>query len=145
MNTVEIGDIGEAIAIAEFTQAGFIVSKPLSNNARYDLIIDRNNKLYRVQVKTTLKIKDGKMPFPTKSTNYVQGKLKPERYTQDEIDLFFLYCVDNGWKGIFYLKDVFQVPLELKIRIEEPKNGQKIGVKFAKDYEFNKQIKRLYM
>jgi hypothetical protein len=40
MNTNQIGDIGEAIAIAEFTKAGAIVSKPLSDNARYDLIIE---------------------------------------------------------------------------------------------------------
>lgn len=42
MNTVNIGDIGEAMAIADFTKAGFIVSAPLSNNARYDLIIDND-------------------------------------------------------------------------------------------------------
>lgn len=48
MNTVSIGDIGEAMAIADFTKTGFGVSKPLSNNLQYDLIIDINGILYRV-------------------------------------------------------------------------------------------------
>ena len=48
MNTVSIGDIGEAMAIADFTKAGFGVSKPLSNNLRYDLIVDFNGNLYKV-------------------------------------------------------------------------------------------------
>ena len=57
------------MAIADFTKTGFGVSKPLSNNLRYDLIIDINGILYRVQVKTTTVIKDEKMIFSTKTTN----------------------------------------------------------------------------
>jgi Holliday junction resolvase-like predicted endonuclease len=66
MNTVSIGDIGESLAIAKFTKEGLTVSKPLSNNAKYDLIVEFNNKLYKVQVKTTNSIKEGKMTFATK-------------------------------------------------------------------------------
>ena len=43
MNTILIGDIGEAMAIADFTKKSAIISKPLSNNARYDFIADINN------------------------------------------------------------------------------------------------------
>lgn len=74
MNTVSVGDLGEVMAITKFTQADCIVSKPFSNNARYDLIVEINNKLYRVQVKTTTSIKDAAaMVFSTKTTNYVKG------------------------------------------------------------------------
>ena len=143
MNTVGIGDIGEAMAIVEFTQCGFVVSKPLSNNARYDLIVDKNNSLYRVQVKTTQSVKDGKMIFSTKTMNYTQGLLKSIRYEKDEVDLFFLYCVENNWKGIFNAKEVEQIPTELKIRVIPPRNGQKVGIRFAEDYEFQKQLNAL--
>ena len=140
MNTVGIGDVGEAIAVVEFTQQGFMVSKPLSNNARYDLIVDKDNKLYRVQVKTTQSIKDGKMIFSTKTMNYTQGAIKSTRYEKEEVDLFFLYCVENGWKGLFNVQEVEQIPTELKIRIAPTKNGQRIGIRFAEDYEFYKQL-----
>ena len=48
LNTVSVGDIGESVAIMNFIKNDFIVSKPLSNNARYDLIIEKNNILYKV-------------------------------------------------------------------------------------------------
>ena len=87
LNTVSIGDLGESYAIMKFTQAQTIVSKPLTNNARYDLIVECNNRLYRVQVKTTGAIKDGKMEFATKTTNYTKGNWKSTSYTADEIDV----------------------------------------------------------
>ena len=93
LNTVSIGDLGESYAIMKFTQAQAVVSKPLTNNARYDLIIEYNNKLYRIQVKTTGAIKDGKMEFATKTTNYTKGNWKSTAYTIDEIDVFFLLSV----------------------------------------------------
>ena len=81
LNTVSIGDIGEAQAIALFTKNQIPVSKPLTNNVRYDLIIEKNNKLYRVQVKSTANIKDGKMEFATKTTNYTKGTWSSNHYS----------------------------------------------------------------
>ena len=120
MNTVSIGDIGEAMAIADFTKAGFVVSAPLSNNARYDLIIDNGEKIYRVQVKTTESVKDEKMIFATKTTNYSKGNWKSTRYSINEVDIFYLYCLEKP-----------------------PKSGQKVGIKMQEDFCFEKQIKFL--
>ena len=47
-NSSFIGSIGEAVAIAEFTKRGIPVSKPITDNLPYDLIIDVNNILYKV-------------------------------------------------------------------------------------------------
>lgn len=51
--TTEQGDIGEAKAIYEFIKRGFVVSKPINDKARYDLIVDDGSNILRVQVKTT--------------------------------------------------------------------------------------------
>ena len=51
MNSKDKGNIGEAIMLAEFIKRGIQVSIPFGDNARYDLIIDLNGKLYKVQVK----------------------------------------------------------------------------------------------
>lgn len=139
LNTVSIGDLGESYAIMQFTQAQAIVSKPLTNNARYDLIIEYNGKLYRTQVKTTNAIKDGKMEFATKTTNYTKGNWKSVAYTHNEIDLFFLYCAENNWFGL-YIPNEETIPQSLSIRLEPPKNNQKVGIRLAEDYSFNKQI-----
>lgn len=139
LNTVSIGDLGESYAIMKFTQAQTIVSKPLTNNARYDLIIEHNGKLYRAQVKTTGAIKDGKMEFATKTTNYSKGNWKSNSYTHDEIDLFFLYCAENNWCGL-YIPEDGTIPQSLTIRLEPSKNNQRVGIRLAEDYTFEKQF-----
>lgn len=52
-NTKTQGDIGLGQAIAWFTKNGYTVCIPLTDSQSYDLIVDKNNQIYRVQVKTT--------------------------------------------------------------------------------------------
>ena len=49
----EKGNSGLGLAIAYFTTKGYTVSIPLNDTQDYDLIIDKNNELKRVQVKST--------------------------------------------------------------------------------------------
>lgn len=59
MNTKQQGDIGVAKAIYIYTALGYTVSIPNTDNAKYDLIIDKETP-QRVQVKTTtFKTKSG--------------------------------------------------------------------------------------
>lgn len=140
MNTVNIGDIGEAIAIAQFTKAGFIISKPLSNNARYDFIVEYNNKLYKIQVKTTSSIKEGVMVFATKTTNYTKGNWASKKYDKDSIDAFFLYCQENSWSGLYFGENSGEFNQSLNIRLAPTKVNRTKGIKFAEDYSFEKQL-----
>lgn len=141
LNTVSIGDIGEAVAQMKFIKNGCVVSKPLTNNARYDFIVEISNKLYRVQVKTTDTVKDGKMEFATKTTNYSKGSWKSNAYSINEVDLFFFYCVENEWCGLYPITENMKQLTTL--RISAPKNNQVKGITFASDYEFEKQFKLL--
>lgn len=141
MNTVGIGDIGEAIAIAQFTKFGFIVSKPLSNNARYDFIVEYNNKLYKIQVKTTSNVKDGSvMIFATKTTNYTKGSWTSNKYSKKHIDAFFLYCQENNWSGLYFGEPDGEFNQNINIRLTPTKTGQVKGIKFAENYSFENQI-----
>lgn len=143
MNTVLIGDIGEAMAIADFTKAGIGVSKPLSNNLRYDLIIDVNGRLYKVQVKTSSVIKEDKMVFSTKTTNYTKGAYTSNAYTSDEVDIFYLYHQLNDWRGLYLVKNGQAIPVSMNMRLLPAKNGQVKGIRMASDFEFSKQIQIL--
>ena len=49
----EKGNSGLGMAIAYFTTKGYTVSIPLNDTQDYDLVIERWNKLYTVQVKAT--------------------------------------------------------------------------------------------
>lgn len=57
-NSRKQGDIGLGAAIAYFTANHFTVSIPLTDNQEYDLVIDRNDGLKKVQVKTSKHKKD---------------------------------------------------------------------------------------
>lgn len=52
-NTKEQGNFGVGYAISYFTSNRYIVSIPLNDSQEYDLIVGKDNVLYKVQVKTT--------------------------------------------------------------------------------------------
>lgn len=69
-NSRKQGDIGVADAIAFFTRNGYIVAIPLPESPDFDLIVVKDNRVERVQVKTSTykarsrrKGKDGRAVF----------------------------------------------------------------------------------
>ena len=63
MTTKQIGNVGEAIALAGFVQMQIPVYIPFGDNERADLIAEFNGKLQKIQVKTSEKCEDGKVTF----------------------------------------------------------------------------------
>lgn len=55
MNTTQIGDISEQKFILYCLQKNIPVCKPIGNNLPYDFIIEFNEKLLKIQVKTAYK------------------------------------------------------------------------------------------
>lgn len=104
MNSKDKGNIGEAIALAEFTKRGIQVSIPFGDNARYDLIAEFNEKLNKIQVKyCNQTIKDGSISCPcASSTNHTTNK-HLSTYEND-IDYFVFYLAEWG--------DTIIVPIE---------------------------------
>lgn len=49
----EKGNTGLGIAIAYYTSNGYVVSIPLNDTQDYDLIVEKDNKLSKIQVKAT--------------------------------------------------------------------------------------------
>ena len=52
-NTQYIGQLTEQKCFLKCLEQGYLVSKPLFDNARYDFILDTGTKLLRIQVKTS--------------------------------------------------------------------------------------------
>lgn len=52
-NSRHQGDVGLAIAIAWFHKHGYLPAIPLTDSQDYDLIVDDDHNLYKVQVRTT--------------------------------------------------------------------------------------------
>lgn len=86
----EKGNSGLGMAIAYFTTNGYIVSIPLNDTQDYDLIVEKENRLQRVQVKSTGCIgKGGNYQVALKSCGGTKGKTyKTVKYTN--IELIFI-------------------------------------------------------
>ena len=54
------GDIGEAVAIAWLARSGFGVWVPLGHSPDVDLIAQRDDRLFRIQVKTSTAFRNGR-------------------------------------------------------------------------------------
>lgn len=135
-STKTLGTLGEQALIFEFIKHGIWVSKPIGDNVPYDFIVDANGRLLRVQVKTTEHVNDGIMVFETNKTNPHRNTNR--KYSTEEIDLFGLYCVENGYVGLVPIKEYNSK--QMKIRLIPTKNHQNEKVKYAHDFEFDSVI-----
>ena len=62
MNNKQIGSLGELKVATKFMELGYQVFVELGDNSDIDLIIvSSDGEIKKIQVKTTQKIKDGKM------------------------------------------------------------------------------------
>lgn len=138
--TGTVGNIGEAVALAEFTKRGYTVLIPFGQNAPYDLVVDINNRFYRIQCKSTEKVHDGeKMIFTTCRMNNITYQRTV--YTSDEIDYMFVYCIENGYMGLIPIEQLGTKAIT--IRIAPPRNCQVNRIRMAESYLLDTQIQKM--
>ena len=96
-NTKKQGDVGVGQAIAWFTRNSYTVSIPLTDSQDYDLIVDKESKLYKVQIKTTsFKTEYGiyNVSLTVKGGNR-SGAGKIKKFDKSKVDLLFILTSDN--------------------------------------------------
>jgi hypothetical protein len=110
------GDIGLTKAIAELTELGHIVSIPISEHQHYDIIVEINNNLNRVQVKYSTN------GYIKGATSYVNsnGKSTYRNYDVCDFDLYILYLpkIDR----CLYVPNTNDFT-SINIRVEHPKTN----------------------
>ena len=92
-NTNKKGTLGLGRCISYFTDIGFIVSLPLNDSQKYDLIVDDGNKLHRVQVKTTSRKNKLKTYFAVKLEVCSHNFNEP--FDKNAVDILFVLCEDE--------------------------------------------------
>ena len=96
MNRKQQGDLGVAAAIWHYTKNDYVVSIPATDNARYDLLVDKGG-IYRVQCKTTgYKSPHGiyVVQLSTQGGNRTWNGTK-KFISAEECDLVYIYCLDG--------------------------------------------------
>lgn len=132
MDTKTKGSIAVGAVMSRLLKSGRTLLLPVGDNERYDLVVEDDEELKRVQVKVG-RIKNGAVIFDTSSTNYVKGRWHRTKYT-GQVEFFGVYCPENDKAYLISAEEVDKL-YAANLRLEDAKNGQTKGVRFAKDYE----------
>lgn len=137
LNTKQKGNLTEINCISEFIARGINVSIPYGDCARYDFIIDIDNKLYKIQCKTANEESQGVYKFSCRSCHTRATGNSRRTYNESEIDFFCTY-INNQC----YLIPIAEASSNNKtLRFVPTKNLQ--NVTYATAYELDKQIAKL--
>ena len=142
-NSKEVGNLTELQCITALYELGCDVSIPFGNSQKYDVVIDYNNKLYRVQIKHANEHWENDelayFSFKTRWQGHNTSGYTMTAYTENDIEFFATYC-----QGQLFLIPVNECSGTVKnIRFKPPKNGQVKGINFAKDYLAEDILKKL--
>jgi len=85
-NSLHQGLCAELAFLLKATQLGARVARPLDHNARYDFIVEHNNRLHRVQVKSVNSERHRAYPINTSTVSF-------PRYSPGEIDFLAAYII----------------------------------------------------
>lgn len=132
-HTKDKGDLGVAKAISRLVELQWTVAIPITEHASYDLIIEKEGVLLRVQVKYS-SCKNSTIRTKLKNSwcdkNGVHSKLR----SIGDFDLLAVYCPETDKVYFLQSKD-FNNTSGINIRTELPRNYQKTGFRLASDYE----------
>ena len=130
------GSITELIVIAKLMEYGE-VSIPYGNNARYDCILDINNTLIRIQIKTANILDENRfsIPFANNRSNACGNVRKI--YTSEEVDYIATYLQDE-----LYLFETGTHTNMMTISFNYPSNGLKNKINLAENYKASKILEQ---
>ena len=89
-DTQRKGDLAVAQAIATFTKLGYDVGLPITESAAYDILVDDDNDVHRVQVRYSGGKEVELRRIHSSSTGYIVKKTKPGAY-----DWLYILMADN--------------------------------------------------
>jgi hypothetical protein len=128
---VDVGLRTEAAIMAELVRRGYQVLVPFGTNQRYDVVLDVDGEFVRAQCKKG-RLRNGVVRFPARSVRSNTRGLYFRGYS-GEVEIFLVYCPET--------KQIYAVPVDEVpatdgwLRVHPTRNGQKEGVRWARDYE----------
>jgi hypothetical protein len=135
------GAIAEAAITAAAIELGLTVLRPLCEGRRYDLVIDLEPELLRVQCKLAQRLA-GVLSVRVSTSRYTPSGYVRTSYSAHEIDAVGAYSPE--------LQRCFLVPVDevsgrraIHLRLEPARNNQSERIKWARDYDFQSAMGRL--
>lgn len=133
------GELTEQIVIVELMKKGIICSKPLGDNQVYDLVIELNSKLYKVQIRTCYKINNSlKISFKNNRLNF---KKSYSISISKKVDFFMGYSYETKKIYIIDQKILKKNTNSVHLKLNKTKNNQEKNIKKACYYELDYYLK----
>ena len=101
--TIEKGYLGSLIFEKKLIENEWNVFKPVLENGKIDMIIEKNNRYLKIQIKTVQSGQYNKV-IPVRKISHNMGEYKIKRYTKEDIDYFVGVDVES--------EDVYIIPIE---------------------------------
>jgi hypothetical protein len=134
------GAVAEAAITAMAIQLGLTVLRPLCEGRRYDLVIDLDPRLLRVQCKLAQRL-SGVLSVRLMTNRCTPSGYVSTSYTAAEVDAIAAYSPE--------LNRCFLIPISevsdrrgIHLRLDPTKNNQNQGITWADDYELGVAIQR---
>lgn len=131
-HTKDKGDIGVLKVQADLAEKGWLILKPQTEHAPFDLVIYKDRRFQKVQVK--YRSLNDQNNLAVKFESYWSNKQGVQKSPTDisEIDLVAIYC-PNIDKCCYISSSEIPKGLNLILRVEAPKKNPK-GSKIFSDY-----------
>ena len=128
------GDTAEMMVAADLVKRGYRIAFPYGEDSDYDLIVERDGRLERIQVKYT-ESRNGVIELRCKSHSLTNGKVRSvKRYTAKTIEWLAVY--DRVTDRCYYVPavELGEGRERMHLRLQPTLSGRKLGINWASDY-----------
>ena len=134
LTTDQKGSIAEAEVICAAMKLGIGVYRPVTDGERYDLIFDLRPRLVRVQCKWAPLHGEVIVLRCYTARRNCEGLVR-RGYRVGELDAYAAYCADLD-RCYFIPFEAVDGRLEVTLRLSPTRNNQRLGINWARDFEF---------
>ena len=127
------GGVAELAIALIATRAGYVVSRPLAEGGRYDLVLDDGRRLLRVQCKWARRL-GSVVQVRTRTCRRSRGGYVRGTYSSADTDAVAAYCAELGRAWLLPI-DLVAGHQMLNLRLSPARNNQTVGVTWAEQYE----------
>lgn len=125
-----LGALAEANVKARYTELGYTVLVPEVTKA-YDIVVEKNSDFERVQIKYG-RYKNGAVRADLTWGSINSNGRSSYGYSEKDIDKFAVW--NDETEEVYTLSCGPEAPKSIAFRVEEAKNGQTKGIRFAENF-----------
>jgi hypothetical protein len=141
LTTSQKGTIAEAVFTAAAIELGLFVLRPACEGGRYDLMIDLDPEVIRVQCKWAQLLVGGVLSIRLATCRCTPTGYVRTTYDSRQIDAIGAYSRELGRCYLIPITEVAGVR-SIRLRLDPTANNQALRIHWAHDYELERSMRR---